>query len=132
MPPWCQRNVINWVRLCPSWTVRVLDNVPGSPNNALTWVAKEWLPESFTKNRMDGLWAGPHRADMLRGPCLYLYGGAWVDVGSVLVRHMDRICWNQLGDPDSPFTVAAPWIFDKCIVNSFVAARRGDLFIKHW
>ncbi|KAF7505013.1 hypothetical protein GJ744_001467 [Endocarpon pusillum] len=32
VPAWCQRNVLNWVRLCsPSWTVRVLDSVSKSP-----------------------------------------------------------------------------------------------------
>ncbi|KAH8744452.1 hypothetical protein F5883DRAFT_23320 [Diaporthe sp. PMI_573] len=35
MPPWTKRNVIHWARvLGPSWTIRVLDNVPGSPHNA--------------------------------------------------------------------------------------------------
>src|ERR1700753_2030640 len=42
MPDWCQTNVINWVRLLgPSWTVRVLDSIPGSPNNALEWVSAD-------------------------------------------------------------------------------------------
>ncbi|KXT07266.1 hypothetical protein AC578_2482 [Pseudocercospora eumusae] len=132
MPTWCQRNVVNWVRLCPTWTVRVLDNVPESPNYAMVWVSKDMLPECFTNRTMDGPWTGPHSADFLRGPCLYLYGGAWVDVGCILVRSIDDMCWNQLQDASSPFTVAAPWAFDLCIANYFIAARKGDLFVKHW
>jgi hypothetical protein len=55
MPGWCQRNIMNWIRLCgPSWSVRVLDNVSGSPNNALNWVKADQLPETFVKGTMDG------------------------------------------------------------------------------
>lgn len=132
MPAWCQRNVIGWTRLCPSWTVRVLDSVSGSPNHALSWVPKDMLPECMTNENMTGPWSAQHSADFLRCPCLYLYGGAWLDVGCILMRSIDQICWQQLSDPLSPFTVAAPWAFDVCIVNGFVSARRGDLFIKHW
>ena len=40
MPAWCQRNIIDWVRINgPSgWTVRVLDTVPDSAIHALKWV----------------------------------------------------------------------------------------------
>ncbi len=98
MPAWCQRNIFNWAKLCgPSWTVRVLDHVPGSPNNALTWTASSEikLPEAFVKGTMDGPYTGPHSADFLRGAALYLYGGVWMDVGNLLIRDLDRICWNQ-------------------------------------
>lgn len=132
MPAWCQRNVINWVRLCPSWTIRVLDDTPESPNYAMAWVSKDMLPECFTHRSMDGPWTGPHSADFLRAPCLYLYGGGWLDVGCILVRGIDDICWNQLQDPRCPWTVAAPWAFGLCIANYFVAARKGDLFVRHW
>ena len=98
MPAWCQRNICNWIRLCgPSWTVRVLDNVPGSPNNALKWAESSEikLPDTFVNGTMDGPYTGPHSADFLRGACLYLYGGVWMDTGIILIRDMDRICWNQ-------------------------------------
>src|SRR4051794_35896102 len=50
MPSWCQRNIINWVRLLgPSWIVRVLDTVPESPNHALSWIDASQLPETFVK-----------------------------------------------------------------------------------
>jgi len=98
MPAWCQRNIFNWIRLCgPSWTVRVLDNVPGSPNNALKWAESSEikLPDTFVNGTMDGPYTGPHSADFLRGVCLYLYGGVWMDTGIILIRDLDRICWHQ-------------------------------------
>jgi hypothetical protein len=55
MSGWCQRNIANWIRLCgPSLSVRVLDSLPGSPNNALEWVQVDELPKTFVKGTMDG------------------------------------------------------------------------------
>ncbi|KAL2073896.1 hypothetical protein VTL71DRAFT_11222 [Oculimacula yallundae] len=135
MPSWCQRNICNWMRLCgPSWTVRVLDNVPGSPNNALKWAESSEikLPETFVKGTMDGPYTGPHSADFLRGACLWLYGGVWMDTGIILIRDLDRICWNQLADPSSPFQVSAPLMHTTVLANHFVASRKNDPFIKRW
>ena len=133
MPSWCQRNVVNWIRLCgPSWSVRVLDSVPGSPNNALEWVNEEMLPETFVKGTMDGPYVGPHSADFLRGACLYKYGGVWMDVGIILIRRIDSICWKQLEDPNSPFEVSVPLMYGQVMANHFVASRKGNPFIKRW
>ena len=133
MPGWCQRNVIAWVRLCgSSWTVRVLNTVPSSPNNALKYLPVDVLPEAFVKGTMDGPYSGPHSADLLRGACLYLFGGVFMDVGNLLIRHLDRICWRQLEDATSPFQVAVPWMYGITTANHFVASRKGDPFIKRW
>ena len=133
MPDWCQRNVCNWARLCgPSWKIRVLDSVPDSPNYALKYVPAEMLPETFVKGTMDGPYVGPHSADMLRGACLYLYGGVSMDVGIILIRDLDRICWQQLEDPDSPYQVSTPWMYGNVMANHFVASRKGDPFVKRW
>ena len=133
IPGWCQRNIINWVRLCgPSWSVRVLDNVPGSPNNALKWVAADTLPETFVKGTMDGPYTGPHSADFLRGACLVQYGGVWMDVGIILIRRLEDICWKQLQDPGSPFEVSVPWMYGTIMANHFVASRKGNPFVKRW
>lgn len=133
MPPWCQRNIINWVRLHGSeWTVRVLDTVPGSPNHALKWISPNELPECFVKGTMTGPYIGPHSADFLRGAALYAYGGVWMDVGNVLFRHLDKICWDQLADEDTPYTISTPWMFAQYMANHFIAARKGDPFIKRW
>lgn len=133
MPRWSQRNVIDWVRILgPSWTVRVLDTVPDSPNHALKFVPPELLPECFVKGTMTGLYTGQHSADFLRGALLYQYGGVNIDVGCILIRHLDRVCWDILADPTSPYEVAIPLIYDQVTANHFVAARKGNPFIKRW
>jgi hypothetical protein len=133
MPSWCQHNIINWVRLHGSeWTVRVLDTVPGSPNHALKWIDPAILPEAFVKGTMTGPYVGPHSADFLRGAALFSYGGVWMDVGNILFRHLDKVCWDQLADENSPYTVSIPWMFEQYTANHFVAARKGDAFIKRW
>ncbi|KAF2110299.1 capsule polysaccharide biosynthesis protein [Lophiotrema nucula] len=133
MPNWCKRNIINWVRLHDdTWTIRVLDTVPGSPNHALKWIDAKELPEAFVEGTMTGPWTGPHSADFLRGAALYRYGGVWTDVGTILFRDFDRVCWNQLADEECPYNVAVPWMFQQYMANHFVAARKGDEFIKRW
>ena len=133
VPAWCQRNVLNWVRLCsPSWTVRVLDSVSKSPNYALKYVPTEALPECFVKGTMDGEYVGQHSADFLRGACLYLHGGIWLDVGIILIRDIERICWKKILDPESPFQVAVAWGNGTNVGNYFVSTRKHDPFIKRW
>ncbi|KAH7078242.1 hypothetical protein FB567DRAFT_130842 [Paraphoma chrysanthemicola] len=133
MPKWCQHNIINWIRLHGSdWTVRVLDTVPDSPNHALKWVDANVLPEAFVKGTMTGPYVGPHSADFLRGAALFDYGGAWMDVGNILFRHLDEVCWNQLADDEDPHTVSTAWMFEQYTANHFVAARKGDIFIQKW
>jgi mannosyltransferase OCH1-like enzyme len=133
MPAWCQRNVITWVRIHgPDWTVRVLDTVPDSPNHALKWVDSKILPEAFVKGTMTGPYVGPHSADFLRGAALYAYGGAWMDVGIFLFRNLDKVCWDQLADDNSPYTISTPLMFEQYMANHFVAARKGDVFIQKW
>lgn len=138
MPKWCQRNIVDWHRICgPSWTIRVLDTVPDSPNHALKFVPPEMLPETFVKGTMDGQYVGPHSADFLRGACLYLFGGVSMDVGIILIRSLDRICWSQLEDPSSPYNISVPWMCDTAMANTamanhFVASRKADPFIKRW
>jgi hypothetical protein len=135
MPAWCRRNVLNWIRLNgPSWTIRVLDSVPSSANNSLRWIDETLLPEAFVKGTMDGPYVGQHSADFLKSATVYKYGGVWMDVGCILFRKLDDICWKQLEDPQSPFTVSVPLMArdDTMIANHFVAGRKGDPFIKHW
>lgn len=133
MPPWCQRNIIGWARLCgPSWAIRVLDTVPDSPNYALKYVPPDLLPETFVKGTMEGPYVGPHSADFLRGACVYLHGGVFMDVGIILLRSIDQICWFQLEDPKSPYQVSVPWMYGTIMANHFVASRKNDPFIKRW
>ncbi|KAL2865895.1 uncharacterized protein BJX67DRAFT_372825 [Aspergillus lucknowensis] len=133
MPKWCQRNVIDWHRICGrSWTIRVLDTVLDSPNHALKYIPENLLPETFVKGTMEGQYVGPHSADFLRGACLYLYGGVFMDVSIILIRSLDRVCWSALEDPATPYTISTPMMYDAYMANHFVAARKGDAFIKHW
>lgn len=134
MPAWCQRNVCAWVRMHSQqgWTIRVLDSVPESKNHALRYLPAESLPEALVQNAMDGPHLGPHSADLLRGACLYIHGGVFMDVGNILVRNVERICWEKLEDPETPYRVAAPWVNDTGIANFFVASRKGDPFIDRW
>lgn len=133
IPSWCQRNVIGWARICgPDWTIRVLDMVPNSPNHVLKFVDRETLPEAFLSGTMDGHHIGQHSADFIRGPLLLRYGGVSMDVGCLLVRHIDRICWDLLADPDSPYEIAVPVLYDQTIANHFVAARKNNVFIEKW
>ncbi|OJJ50965.1 hypothetical protein ASPZODRAFT_126944 [Penicilliopsis zonata CBS 506.65] len=137
MVPWTQRNVIGWVRLLgPEWTVRVLDRVPDSPLNISRFVDASFFPDAFNKNIMSGPSVGPHMADLIRLPLLYLYGGVWMDVGSTLFRHLDDVCWDVISDPETPYEICGfnlevrPGV--TVMMNSFVASRRGNGFIKRW
>jgi len=134
MPEWCQRNMVDWVRINgpDGWTVRVLDSNPDSPNYAVKYLPADLLPQAFVKGSMTGPYVGPHSSDFLRGACLQEHGGAYVDVGNIPIRSLDRICWRQLEDPKSPFQVAIPWMYGTITANHFVAARKGDPFIKRW
>ncbi|KAK3309752.1 uncharacterized protein B0T15DRAFT_545740 [Chaetomium strumarium] len=133
MPGWCKRNVTNWVRILgPSWTVRVLDMVSDSPNHTLKYLPADFLPETFVHGTMDGPYVGPHSADFIRGAALYLHGGVFMDVGIMLIRHLDRVCWDALADEASPLRVSVPLTYGQIIANHFVAARKGDPYIKRW
>lgn len=132
-PGYCKRNVCDWVRILgPEWTVRILDKVPGSPNHALKWIPAEMLPEAWHKDTFNGPWIGAHSADCLRGALLYLYGGCYTDVGTIMLRHLDRAFWDKLEDPASPYEVAAMVFTESIIGNGFIASRKGNTFIKQW
>lgn len=81
---------------------------------------------------MTGPYVGPHSADFLRGAALYTYGGVWMDVGTVLFRNIEKVCWAQLADDENPYTIGIPWMVEQYPANHFVAARKGDVFIKKW
>lgn len=71
MKPLMRQNVINWVqRLGPSWTVRVTDLVPGSPNHVLVYTPIDYFPWAFIENRIDGNQKGQHASDLARLPLI--------------------------------------------------------------
>jgi hypothetical protein len=133
VPPFSKQNICNWVRkLGPDWTVRVLNKVPNSPNHALKWIPGHMLPEAWIKDQFEGPWAGPHSSDCLRGALLYLYGGCYSDVGTLMFRHLDDMFWNQLEDSNSPYEVVATIAWGRLIANGFIGSRKGSMFIKLW
>lgn len=137
MPPWCQRNAINWVRrLGPEWTVHVVDRVDNSDTNIFHYADKSFFPEAFVNNTMDGRNVGQHSGDLIRLPLLWLYGGVWMDIGTLLFRHIEDICWNQIEDPTTPYEMAG-LVVDiregvETMLNGFIAARRHNDFIRRW
>ncbi|KAF2116018.1 hypothetical protein BDV96DRAFT_598802 [Lophiotrema nucula] len=133
MPAWCRRNVIDWLRINgPSWTVRILDSDPSSPNFLLRYISEDVMPEAIVKGEMTGPFTGQHTADFVRSAVIYRHGGVFMDVGILLIRRLDRICWDQLADPASPYNMAIPSLKKDNICNHFVACRAGDPFIKRW
>ena len=135
MRPWCQRNIINWVRrLGPAWTVRVLDNVEGSVNDMQRFVPAAQLPAAYNDKTIDAL--PQHLSDLLRLPLLFLYGGVWMDTGMLLLRHLDDICWRELESPASPYEMAGMLVALRPepgpLLNGFIACRRGNVLVQHW
>ncbi|KAI0837676.1 hypothetical protein F5Y06DRAFT_297536 [Hypoxylon sp. FL0890] len=139
MYPSYRCTVVNWVRkLGKSWTVRIVDLTDGSPNNVYNYVDKHWFPDCFINRTMDGRHAPQHAADLVRLPLLYEHGGVWMDVGNMLHTHLDRLFWDHLTAPDSPYEMAV-WIISGQIRkqwgsfgNYMLAARKGCIFIRNW
>lgn len=137
MRPYVRRNIIGWVRrLGPEWTVRVLDFVEGSPLNVYTFLTAAVFHDAFNSRTMTGPYVGAHSGDVVRLPLLYNYGGVWMDAGTMLFRHIDNICWKALEDTNASYKIAgfAPGTEpgNDVIMNGFIAARKGDEFIKRW
>ncbi|KAH7040884.1 glycosyltransferase [Microdochium trichocladiopsis] len=139
MQPWNRRNIINWTRrLGPEWTVHVVDRVDGSPTNIFNYVDKspQWFPRAFLENTMDGPSVGPHSGDLVRLPLLWLYGGVWMDAGTLLFRHIEDICWREIEDPASPYEMAGFIIEMRpeidTMLNGFIATKRHNDFVRKW
>ncbi|RYO81100.1 hypothetical protein DL766_007185 [Monosporascus sp. MC13-8B] len=109
--------------------------VPGSPNHLSRFVpaTPESLPAALLlgpEGAMSGTpHAGPHAADLLRLPLLFLHGGVWLDVGFMLFRDLDSLCWDALASADNPLELAGfRMTVDEGIAtfwNGFIAARKG-------
>lgn len=135
MRPWCQRNIINWVRrLGPEWTVHVLDDVENSPNNLSRFVPPSYFPDTFNQKGIVG--PPQHVSDLLRLPLLFLHGGVWMDVGMLLLRHLDDICWRVVENQDSSYEMAGVLMPLRAetgtMLNGFIASRRGNEMIQRW
>lgn len=137
MPAWVRRNVINWVRrLGPSWSVHVLDCVPGSETNVLRYIEADQLPQAVVEGTMDGPFARTHQGDAVRLPLLYRYGGVWMDVGTLLLRSLESLCWDKICDESNPYGLCGFVLdlneHDTTMLNGFIATRAGNPFVKRW
>lgn len=137
--PWCQRNIISWVRRHgDAWTVRIVDMVEGSPNHYANYIADlpTFFPKAFLDRTMKGTHTAPHAADLVRLPLLYLYGGIWIDVGFMLFRNLNDLCWNQLQSEATPYRLAGFKMTISSEIamfwNGFIAARKGCVAVKYW
>ena len=132
--PWVRRNITNWVRrLGPSWTVRVIDLVPESPLNIYKYVSKSHFPDVFNEK---GTTVPVRSADFIRLVLLFLHGGVWMDVGTILLTQLDEMFWNQLQDLATPYEMA---VFvtdvrpgDPSAMTPIIAARKGTAFVERW
>lgn len=134
MHPWNKRNVCSWVRMHPDWAVRILSNDKTQAEYSLNYISPDLLPEAYVKGLVedDVSLFGPHSSDFLRTATLYQHGGVFVDVGIMLVRDVDRICWDKLSDPSTPYEFAVPSMFGTTTANHFSASRKGDPLIHRW
>lgn len=138
MRPWQKRNVLGWARILgPAWTVRVLDVTHDSPANIFRFIEGADLPEHLnTGGCTTGRYAGAHTSDTVRLPCVFQHGGVWMDVGIMLLMHLDQVCWAALKSPKSKYQVALasgdPTLKSGMAENFFIAARKGNGFIKRW
>ncbi|KAM0263729.1 hypothetical protein ACHAQJ_001043 [Trichoderma viride] len=127
--------MINWVRrLGPDWTVHVVDRVDGSETSIFNYIGNSFFPQTFIDGTMDGHKA--HMGDLVRLPLLWKHGGVWMDVGLILLRHVDDVCWKRIEDPETPYELGAmalmhmPNIYTS--LNTFTASKRNNPFIKRW
>jgi Capsular polysaccharide synthesis protein len=137
MRPWCQRNVIGWVRvLGSSWTVRVLDSVKASPSNWQNFLDPLHVPECFKDGTLHGDHARTLGSDMARLPCLVEHGGVYLDVGIMLFVDLDQLCWNTIQDRASSHEVALPLVdptqASGAVGNFFIAARKANGLLRRW
>ncbi|KAK0724926.1 glycosyltransferase [Lasiosphaeris hirsuta] len=138
MSPWMQRNLVNWVRRQgqQDWTVRLLDTVPESPNHVYAFLPPQEFPAAAREGRMTSRGMSVTISDFSRIALLYHHGGVYMDVGIMLIRDLDDICWSSLQDEATPYRVAgmtqdmgrSPYQMH----NSFLAARRQDPFLHRW
>ncbi|KAL6229776.1 hypothetical protein BDW75DRAFT_249269 [Aspergillus navahoensis] len=139
MPPWQKRNVLGWARILgPQWTIRVLDLLPDSPANVYHFLDAANLPKHFKDQdkKTTGRFAGANMSDTIRLACIYQHGGVWMDVGIILFMHLDQICWHTIQNPRSKIEMAVasadPTLKSGTAENFFIAARKGNAFIKRW
>ena len=136
---WQQRNVIGWVRkLGPlGWTIRVVDFVPSSPTNVLTYIPPTDLPSALLNRTMAGAHSGQHISDLVRLPLLHAHGGIYLDIGVLLLGNLDTSLWERITSPSTPYRIggfahqhrANSW---GSLQNFCIAAQKGAPVLLRW
>lgn len=106
MPPYAKRTVRTYHRRLAArgWTTRVLDVAPGSPGNVAHFVDvtdPALFPQAFREGTIEGKYARQHMSDLVRWPLLLRYGGAYADVGLMLIGDLDWL-WCETVGRDGP------------------------------
>lgn len=85
-----------------------LDMIDGSPNPLLKIFPRSGvlLSGCIAPSDHDGKsrWAARRGSHTL--PLLYLYGVSWLNVGFLLFRDLDNLCWQALADSSNPIELA--------------------------
>lgn len=90
--------------------------------------AVEFLTKYFDYKiitRFNDLKFGAHKADLLRYCYLYVYGGIYLDIKVILIKHLDTIFKNK----KYFYSTLSP--FNKTLHNGFIASKpRNKLFLQ--
>ncbi|KAL4881875.1 hypothetical protein BJY04DRAFT_188243 [Aspergillus karnatakaensis] len=128
------------------WTIRVIDNLPGSPNHISNFVDTSdprLFPKAFREGTIAGTYALQHTSDLVRWPLLNTYGGVYTDVGMMQIGDLDRL-WNlTVENPESPWEILSysPTGDDKysltnyflgCLAHNPLFERCHALLLKLW
>jgi hypothetical protein len=81
---------MNWVRILRlRWTLRALDLSNNSPANVFNFFNEASLPKHIRDGKRTGRYAGVNTSDTICLPLVYQHGGVWVNVGIILLVHLD-------------------------------------------
>jgi len=122
--------VHSWRLWNPGWRLLLLDR-----ETVATYVGPAELPDFF-----DELEPGM-QADALRLALLARYGGVYTDVATLCLRPLDEWVWSEVAEGPSPRGMGAfylacfgmePGVSREYVENWFLAARRGNPFMRAW
>lgn len=86
--------------------------------------AKQFLTQYFDKRiiqRFNDLKVGAHKADLLRYCYLYIYGGVYLDIKTILIKPLDEIFSNKT------YFYTCKSIYKNTIYNAIIASKPRNL-----
>ncbi|MER2634575.1 MAG: capsular polysaccharide synthesis protein [Rhizobiaceae bacterium] len=121
--------------LGPEWRINLLSTIDGDEWHVRNFIRADMLPASFE------FLPAVVKSDAVRLALLSSYGGIWMDVGIVLLRGLDEICWQEMATQESHVLLAgffnSGWGSDHlgrrdAFENWFIAARGRNIFVDRW